>query len=135
MNGVRVAPQNKGKVGRFEIPNLREEIAKQIKNVKVGGVSDPLKINDGYQILRVDERTEASTTAEFNENRVREAVTMERTPKERELYLRNLLNDAYIKISESYRASVEPLLKLNATAAAKADESTSGTDKNKSKKP
>lgn len=135
-NGVRVAPQNKGKVGRFELPNLREEIAKQIKSVKVGGISDPLKINEGYQILRVDERSEASSTAVFNENQVREAITIERSPKEREIYIRNLLNDAYIKISESYRASVEPLLKLNTSAAAKTDESTSGnSDKNKSKKP
>jgi peptidyl-prolyl cis-trans isomerase SurA len=136
LNGVRVAPQNKGKVGRFEIPNLREEIAKQIKTVKVGGVSDPLKINDGYQILRVDERSEASNTAVFNENQVREAITIERSPKEREMYLRNLLNDAYIKISDSYHASVEPLLKLNTSAAAKAGKSTTGnSDKNKSKKP
>ncbi|MBA3354890.1 MAG: peptidyl-prolyl cis-trans isomerase [Pyrinomonadaceae bacterium] len=137
LNGVRVAPQNKGKVGRFEMPNLREEIAKQIKSVTVGGVSDPLKINDGYQILRVDERTEASSTAVFNENQVREAITIERSPKEREMYLRNLLNDAYIKISDSYHDSVAPLLKLNTSAAAKADESTSGknADKNKNKKP
>ncbi len=137
LNGERVAPQNKGKVGRFEMPNLREEIAKQIKSVKVGGVSDPLKINDGYQILRVDERTEASNAAVFNENQVREAITMERSAKEREMYVSNLRNDAYIKISDSYRASVEPLLKLNTAAAAKSDESTSGknADKNKSKKP
>jgi peptidyl-prolyl cis-trans isomerase SurA len=134
LNGVRVAPQNKGKVGRFEIPNLREEIANQIKNVKVGGVSEPLKINDGYQILRVDERSEASATAVFNENQVREAITIERSPKERERYLRNLLNDAYIKISDSYHAAVEPLLKLNTSAAAKSDEATTA-DKNKSKKP
>jgi len=137
LNGVRVAPQNKGKVGRFEIPNLRDEIARQIKSVKVGGVSDPLKINDGYQILRVDERDEASSTAVFNENQVREAVTIERSPKEREMYLRNLLNDAYIKISDNYRASVEPLLKLNTTAAVKPDETISGktSEKNKTKKP
>ncbi|MBA3256340.1 MAG: peptidyl-prolyl cis-trans isomerase, partial [Pyrinomonadaceae bacterium] len=120
-----------------EMPNLRDEIAKQIKGVKVGGVSEPLKINDGYQVLRVDERTEASSAAVFNENQVREAITIERSPKEREMYLRNLLNDAYIKISDSYRASVEPLLKLNTAAAAKSDESTSGknSDKNKNKKP
>ncbi|MCM3903871.1 MAG: peptidyl-prolyl cis-trans isomerase [Pyrinomonadaceae bacterium] len=137
MNGVRVAPQNKGKVGRFEMPSLREEIAKQIKDVKVGGVSDPLRINDGYQILRVDERIDASSAPVFNENQVREAMTIERSPKERETYLRNLLNDSYVKISESYRDAVEPLLKLDTKAAAKADESTSGksSEKNKAKKP
>jgi peptidyl-prolyl cis-trans isomerase SurA len=137
LNGVRVAPQNKGKVGRFEVPNLRDEISKQIKGVKVGGVTDPLRINDGYQILRVDERSEASTAAVFNENQVREALTIERSPKEREAYLRNLLSDSYIKISENYRDAVEPLLKMDTKAAAKADESTSGknVDKNQAKKP
>ncbi|HYJ89019.1 MAG TPA: peptidyl-prolyl cis-trans isomerase [Pyrinomonadaceae bacterium] len=135
MNGVRVAPQNKGKVGRFEILNLREEIAKQIKGVKVGGISEPLKINDGYQILRVDEREDASSAAVFNENQVREAMTIERSPKEREAYLRNLLNDSYVKISDSYRESVEPLLKLKPADAAKADESTTGKNADKNKKP
>ena len=136
MNGKRVAPENGGKVGRFEVANLREEIAKQIKGVKVGGISEPLKINDGYQILRVDERDEASSAVVYNENQVREAITIERSPKEREKYLQNLLNDSYVKISDNYREAVEPLLKLKPAAAAKADESTSGkSGKNKSKKP
>ena len=136
MNGTRTAPENKGKVGRFEIPNLREEIANQIKGVKVGGVSEPLRINDGYQILRVDEREDASSTPVFNENQVREAITIERSPKERETYLRNLLNDSYVKISDNYHDAVAPLLKLDTKAAAKADEATSGkNEKKKDKKP
>jgi peptidyl-prolyl cis-trans isomerase SurA len=134
MNGVRVAPQNKGKVGRFELPNLREEIANQIKGVKVGGVSEPLKIGDGFQILRVDEREDASSAAVFNENQVRQAIAIERSPKERETYLRNLLNDSYVKISDSYKEAVEPLLKMTPAAAAKSDESPA-SDKNKTKKP
>ena len=44
LNGVRVAPQNKGKVGSFETPQLREDIAVAIKNVKVGGISEPLEV-------------------------------------------------------------------------------------------
>lgn len=112
LNGVRVGPQNKGKVGLFEVPSLREDIATAIKGVAVAGVSEPIRSNDGYQILRVDERTPGSDAATFNENQVREAVTMERTPKERDAYLKSLRDDAYIKISESYRASVAPLLNL-----------------------
>lgn len=112
MNGVRAAPQTKGKVGAFEVPSLREDIATSVKNVKVGGVSDPLRSSDGYQILRVDERTAGSTTAAFNENQVREAMTIERSEKERDQYLQNLRNESYIKISDSYRATVAPILKL-----------------------
>ncbi len=81
VNGVRIAPQNKGKVGTFEVPNLREDIANAVKDVQVGGVSEPLRSNDGYQIFRVDERTPASTSATFNENQVREAITIERSAK------------------------------------------------------
>ncbi|HEX9628687.1 MAG TPA: peptidyl-prolyl cis-trans isomerase [Pyrinomonadaceae bacterium] len=112
-NGVRVAQQTKGKVGAFEMPSLRDDIAGAVKDVKVGGISEPLRSNDGYQIFRVDERTVAATTVAFNENQVREAITMERTSKQREDYLQNLRNEAYIKISENYRQSVAPLLKLD----------------------
>lgn len=112
VNGVRIAQENKGKVGTFDVPNLREDISTAIKDVKAGGVSEPLRSNDGYQILRVDERVSASTAANFQENRVRETITMERNVKAREEYLQNLRNEAYIKISENYKAAVLPLLKI-----------------------
>ena len=133
LNGVRTAPQNKGKVGRFETPNLREDIAAAIKNVKVGGVSDPLRSNDGYQILRVDDRTTASSTATFNENQVREAITIERAPKEREMYLQNLRTEGYVKIAENYRAAVEPLLKITTAEAAKTGTTEAGKNSDKKK--
>ncbi|MEP6706755.1 MAG: peptidyl-prolyl cis-trans isomerase [Pyrinomonadaceae bacterium] len=117
-NGVRSAPQNKGKVGLFEIPNLRTDIAEAIKTIKVGGVTDPLRTDEGYQILRVDARDPGSDKPTFNENRVREAITAERSPKEREAYLQTLRNDAYIKLADSYRESVEPLLKITPRPAA-----------------
>jgi peptidyl-prolyl cis-trans isomerase SurA len=112
------ARQDGGKVGLFEVTNLRPDIAAAIKNVKAGGVSDPLRSDEGYQILRVDVRTAGSDTPTFNENQVREAITNERVPKEREAYLQTLRNDAYVKVADSYRASVEPLLNIVPPAAA-----------------
>jgi len=123
-NNQRTAPQDHGKVGTFEVPSLREDIAAAVKDIKVGGVTDPIKGGGGYQILRVDERTPAGATATFNENQVREAMMVERQPKEREHYLQKLRNEAFIKVSESYRASVEPLLKLSTPASAKSSEKT-----------
>lgn len=117
VNGVRVAPQNKGKVGRFETPQLREDIAAAIKNVKVGGISEPLRGTDGYQIFRVDERNAAATTATFNEDQVRQAITMERAPKDRDAYLQTLRNDAYVNVAKDYQESVMPLLKISNQAA------------------
>lgn len=121
-NGVRTAPQNQGKVGLFEVPNLRADIAAAIKNVKAGGVSDPLRTDEGYQILRVNVRNAGSETPTFNENRVREAITNERSLKERLAYLETLRNDAYIKLAESYHDSVAPLLKLTPPKTVKAAE-------------
>jgi len=71
-----------------------------------------LRSADGYQIFRVDERTPASTSATFNENRTREAMTVERGAKAREDYLQGLRDQAYIKISPNYREGVAPILKL-----------------------
>ncbi|HET9525928.1 MAG TPA: peptidyl-prolyl cis-trans isomerase [Pyrinomonadaceae bacterium] len=118
-NGKRSAPEDKGYVGEFDVPNLREDLVNAIKSVQPGGVTEPIRTSEGYQILRVDTRTPGGSAAVFNDNRVREAMLMERQPKEREDYLQKLRNEAFIKISESHRASVEPLLKLKPPVAAK----------------
>ena len=54
----------------------------------------------------------------------------ENNGKEREAYLANLRNEAFIKVSDAYRDSVEPLLKVKVPAAAK----SSGSDKDKKNK-
>ena len=100
------------KVGLFQVPDLRPDIAAAVKNVKAGGLSDPLKSDEGYQILRVDARNAGSNTPTFNENQVREAITIERSPKAREDYVQKLRDDAFIKIAKNYNESVLPLLKI-----------------------
>jgi peptidyl-prolyl cis-trans isomerase SurA len=127
-NGKRTAPDDGGAVGTFEVANLREDLLPAIKDVKVGAVSDPIRTAEGYQILKVDARTPAGNTPTFNDNKVREAMLFERQDKERDAYLQNLRNEAFIKVSDTYKNTVEPLLKLNAPVAAK------GTDKEDSKK-
>jgi peptidyl-prolyl cis-trans isomerase SurA len=107
-----------GKVGLFQVVDLRPDIGTAIKNLNAGGVSEPLKTDEGYQILRVDARTAGSNAPTFNENRVREEITRENLTKEREKYMQNLRNDAYVKISETYSAQVEPLLNIVPPAAA-----------------
>jgi len=131
-NGQRSATQDKGVVGEFDVTNLREDLVAALKNVQAGGVTEPIKLTEGYQILRVDARTPGGATPVFNENRVREAILMEKQPKEREEYLRKLRNEAFIKVAEAHRATVEPLLKLTPPAAAK---SSDKDDSKKSKKP
>ena len=106
------------KVGLFQVPDLRPDIAGAVKTLKAGGVSEPLKTDEGYHILKVDTRTAGSNTPTFNENNVREAMTRERSAKAREDYLQGLRNDGYVKIADNYRDAVQPLLKIVPPAAA-----------------
>ena len=106
------------KVGLFQAPDLRPDIAAAIKDVKAGGVGNPLKEVEGYQILRVDARNAGSNAATFNENQVRGAMTEEVIEKEREKYLQTLRNEGYINIAANYKTQVEPLLKIVPPAAA-----------------
>ena len=131
-NGQRTAPQDGGEVGSFEVPNLREDLDAALKPVKVGGVTEPIQIPNGYQILRVNSRTPAGSEATFNDNKVREAMMLEKQQKERETYLQNLRNEAFIRVSDSYSESVLPLLKLTPSKAAKTSEKE---NKKKEKKP
>jgi len=131
-NGQRTAPQDKGYVGEFDVPSLREDLVNALKDVKAGGIAEPIKLGDGYQIIRVDARTPGGTAPTFNDNRVREAMLLERQSKERDTYLQNLRNEAFIKVTDAYSASVAPLLKIQSPVAAKSQDKE---DKKKSKKP
>ena len=133
-NNERTAPKDKGYVGEFDVPSLREDLLPLLKDVKAGGVTEPIRTSEGFQILRVDERTPAGATPTFNDNRVREAMLMEGQAKERENYLQSLRNEAFIKVTETYKASVDPLLKIQAPVAAKSNDKEKKDDK-KSKKP
>jgi len=100
----------KGKVGTFTFADLKDNVAIPLKPLKAGQVTDPIEVEEGVSILRVDERLGASTEAKFNEDEVRRVLTFERAPQEYKKYMIGLRQDAYIKISESYRAMVSPIL-------------------------
>ena len=132
-NGVRVATQNKGKVGRFEVPDLRPDLAAAIKNVQKGGVTDPIRSDDGVQILRVDDRS-GSAEPVFNEQAVRGAITEERAAKEREDYMVKARQEAYINVAESYREMVLPVLKVKPPVSANKEAAEKEDKKDKKKK-
>ncbi len=100
----------KGKVGSFTFADLKDNVGIPLKPLKAGQVTEPIEIDEGVTILRMDERVGAGAEAKFNEDEVRNVITFERAPEERKKYMINLRQDAYIKISESYRAIVSPIL-------------------------
>jgi len=102
--------ETKGKLQTYRIDELDEKFAKPIRATKTGDVTDPIVLDEGVLILRVDERTAATKESYFDEDEVRRALLSEKAPDERKKYLANLRKDSYIKISESYRPLVAPIL-------------------------
>ncbi len=102
--------ENKGKAGTLNVKDLDKVFAEPLKNVKVGGISELIEMTEGIEILRVDARTNASSESFFDENEVRKAMAYEKLPIERKKYMTTLREDAYIRISESYRPMVSPIL-------------------------
>lgn len=100
-----------GKVDALPLKDLDPKFAVPLKNVKTGGYSDPIELDEvGVTILRVDERTAASSESQFDENAVRLAMLQENVPGEQKKFLATLRQDSYIKISDAYRPLVAPIL-------------------------
>ncbi len=105
------AAQNKGKADTVAVKELDEKFAKAIKDLKAGSYTDPIEIDGlGITILRIDERSAASNESQYDENAVRLEIMRERAPEEQRKFMSQLRNDSYIKISESYRPLVSPIL-------------------------
>ncbi|MDT5061810.1 MAG: peptidyl-prolyl cis-trans isomerase SurA [Acidobacteriota bacterium] len=136
-DGSRLATQNGGVVGTFVLQDLKSEFAVAIKNVNVGGVTDLIRSDEGYQILRVDARTPASDPLAYDEDKVREAITVERRDKARDEYMKTLRRDAYIKLAPEYQSTVGPLLSVDAPSKGTARSTATPTksEANGSKKP
>jgi len=105
--------QTKGALGTVPLPDLEArfpEYAKAVKGLKAGGVADPVEDDIGIHILHVDERTAVGSEAQFDEDAVRRALLEVNYPEALKKYMTKLRNDSYIKISETYRPIVSPLL-------------------------
>ena len=105
------AATKKGKAGTFDVPTLDVKFAKPLEKLKVGEISDPIEMDIGIEIIKVDARTKAVNSANFNEDLVRRAILTEKLPEARKKFMRGLKDDAYVKIRKSYQALVNPYLK------------------------
>ena len=105
------AAKTLGKIEPMAVKDLDPKVAAPLKNVKVGGYTDPITVDDvGLSIIRVDARTAATTESQFDENAVRLAILSEKAPAEQKKFLTALRKDAVIKINDAYRPLVAPIL-------------------------
>ncbi|MEP6849577.1 MAG: peptidylprolyl isomerase [Acidobacteriota bacterium] len=120
------AAKNSGKVDTFKVNDLDPKFSKALEGLKVGAFTDPIEIDDvGINILRVDERTAPSSDSKFDEQAVRIAMMNERFPDAQKKYMAKLREDSYIKINDTYRPLVSPIL----FAQERAEKTTEKTDK------
>jgi hypothetical protein len=100
----------KGKVGSFAVKELNEKISNPLRGLKQGDTTEPIEIEEGLMILHVDERSVQSSEGVFDEDEVRKQLTFSKSPEATQKYMINLRKEAYIKVNESYRAIVNPIL-------------------------
>jgi peptidyl-prolyl cis-trans isomerase SurA len=100
-----------GKAEKLVVSQLVDKIAVPLKGLKAGEVTAPIEIEQlGITILKVDQRELASSESVFDENAIRMAILNEKMPTEQKKFMSKLRSDSYIKISDSYRPLVSPIL-------------------------
>ncbi len=93
-------------LGTFKLPELNLEVKAVVENAKAGDITDPVKLETGYSIFRVDQRKEANQLAfedERVQNHVGRSLVEQHAGEQIEQYLDKLRNDAFIEIDARYQ--------------------------------
>lgn len=101
----RASRAQKGKLGTFKQGELKEDITAAISTLKPGEVTEPIRLQDGFQIIRLDDRKPATLRAFEDadvQNAIGRAATMERAEESRKKYLKKLREDAFVEIAPRY---------------------------------
>ncbi len=110
-NDPGMVTQGTGKAEKLVVRDLVDVLSKPIAGLKVGEYTAPFDIEQlGVSILRIDEREQASAESFFDEMAVRQAMTNEKAPDEQKKFMSKLRENSYIKISDTYRPIVSPIL-------------------------
>ena len=110
-NDPGVVTDGIGKAENLKVADLSEQLVKTLKGLKTDDISEPFEADQlGMVILKVDARALPSNESVFDENSVRMAMMSEKLPDEQKKFMAKLRQDAYIKISDSYRPIVNPIL-------------------------
>jgi peptidyl-prolyl cis-trans isomerase SurA len=106
-----VVTSGTGKAEDLIVGDIVDVIGLPLKGLKAGQYTKPIRIEDlGMVILRVDSRSDASNESFFDENSVRMAMMQEKAPDEQRKFMAKLREGSYIKISDTYRPVVAPVL-------------------------
>jgi len=89
---------NAGLIGPISLEDVSPELRRLIDQMKVGDVTDLLKAANGYQILKLESRSEAQTTSfEEARNRISDRVVSDHRQAEYDKFLDKLRSQAIIE--------------------------------------
>ncbi|HZS04653.1 MAG TPA: peptidylprolyl isomerase [Blastocatellia bacterium] len=95
-----------GDMGAVKMDLLINEVRDAVAKAPAGTVTDPIKINEGYVIFRVNDRKEPKTRA-YEEDEVKQEVMnrliYEKSQAEIDGYLEKLRGEAFIEIDPRYQ--------------------------------
>jgi parvulin-like peptidyl-prolyl isomerase len=98
--------KSKGVIGVIKVSDLAPDVKAAVENTPAGNVTDPIKLDNGYYIFRVDERKEPKLLP-FEDERVQEDIGRllvgQQSQKQIEEYLAKLRDEAFIEIDERYQ--------------------------------
>jgi parvulin-like peptidyl-prolyl isomerase len=104
----RATRAQNGKIGTFKPNELKPEIATAISTLNPGDVTEPIRIQEGFQIIRLDDRKPAQLRAFEDpevQNIINRNLTLERSEEARKKYMEKLRAEAFIQITKGYEAA------------------------------
>ncbi len=102
-NSDAVTAQNMGELGWFRRADLNPQIVEQVFGKERGYVTDPIRIPNGFLILRVEETHKAGLASlEEVQNEIMEKLYMPRFQPALREYLTKLRMDAFLEIRDGY---------------------------------
>lgn len=103
----RASRAQDGKMGTFKPGELKPDIAAAVSTLKSGEFTEPIRLQDGFQIIRVDDRKDP-VTRPFSDPEVQQmvsrAATMAKADDARKKFMKQLREEAFIKITDGYTA-------------------------------
>ena len=104
----RATRAQNGLIGTFKPNELKPEISTAISTLNPGDVTEPIRIQEGFQIIRLDDRKPA-VLRPFEDPDVQRVInnnlTFERSEEARKKYLVKLREEAFIKITSGYESA------------------------------
>jgi len=108
---------NAGLIGPLNLNDISPELRKRLEQMKVGDITDPLRTPTGYQILKLDGRSDSETTPfEQARDQIGDKVFTDKRKEEFEKYMEKLRAQAIIdwKNQDLKKAYQEGLAQIKA---------------------